>query len=77
MCLAIPMKIVSVNDNNAVVEAGGILKGIDISLVTPVLAGDYVIVHAGFAIERMNEEEACRTLELFDDIIRLTEAGRQ
>lgn len=77
MCLAIPMKIVSVNDNKGVVEIGGILKEIDISMVVPAVPGDYVIVHAGFAIERLNEVEARKTLDLFDDIVRLMEADRK
>lgn len=71
------MKIVEVNDNKGIVETGGILKAIDISMVFPVQPGDYVIVHAGFAIERMNEPEARKTLDFFDDMIRLMEADRK
>ena len=71
------MKVIEVNDNKGVVETGGILKAIDISLVLPVRPGDYVIVHAGFAIERMNEVEARKTLDFFDDMIRLMEADRK
>ena len=77
MCLAIPMKLVSVNDNKGVVETGGIHKEVDISLVSPIRVGDYVIVHAGFAIERMNDQEAKNTLEFFDDMIRLMEADKK
>ena len=77
MCLAIPMKVVEVNENKGIVETGGILKSVDMSLVPQVQAGDYVIVHAGFAIERMNEAEARNTLDLFDDMIRLMEADKK
>ncbi len=77
MCLAIPMKIVSVNGNQGVAESGGILKSIDISLVPEVCVGEYVIVHAGFAIERMNEREAQKTLAVFQDLIHLMEADTQ
>lgn len=77
MCLAIPMKVVEVNDNKGVVETGGIFKAVDISLVSPLSPGDYVIVHAGFAIERMNEAEARKTLDFFDDMVRLVEADRK
>jgi hydrogenase expression/formation protein HypC len=76
MCLAIPMKLVSVNENRGVVETGGILKAVDVSLLPQIAPGDYVIVHAGFAIEKMNEAEARKTLEFFDDMIRLMEADR-
>ena len=77
MCLAIPMKLVEVNDNKGIVETGGIHKEVDVSLVAPIHVGDYVIVHAGFAIERMNDLEAQKTLEFFDDMIRLMEADKK
>lgn len=71
MCLAIPMKVIEVNDNKGIVEAGGIQKTIDLSLLDSVQSGEYVIVHAGFAIQSMDEEEALKTLALFDEMIRL------
>ena len=71
------MKVVEVNENKGVVETGGILKAVDISLIPQVQPGDYVIVHAGFAIERMNEAEALKTLDFFDDMIRLMEAEKK
>ncbi|MBC2715889.1 MAG: HypC/HybG/HupF family hydrogenase formation chaperone [Desulfobacteraceae bacterium] len=71
MCLAIPMKVIEVNDNKGIVEAGGIRKAVDFSLLGPVQPGGYVIVHAGFAIQSMNDEEALKTLALFDEMIRL------
>ena len=77
MCLAIPMKVVEVNENKGIVETGGILKAVDISLFPAAQPGDYLIVHAGFAIERMDEPEARKTLDFFDDMIRLMEAEKK
>lgn len=71
MCLAIPMKLLEVNGNMGIVEAGGIHKTIDLSLMDAVEKNDYVIVHAGFAIQTMNEEEAMKTLSIFDEMIQL------
>ncbi len=71
MCLAIPMKVLTVNGNVGIVEAGGIQKMTDLSLMGAVEKGDYVIVHAGFAIQTMNEEEALKTLSFFDEMIQL------
>ena len=71
MCLAIPMKVLTVNGNVGIVEAGGIQKMTDLSLMSAVEKGDYVIVHAGFAIQTMNEEEALKTLSFFDEMIQL------
>ena len=61
MCLAIPGKIIELkNQQLAVVDFDGIQKEVNVSLVTP-RVGDYVIVHAGFAIEKMNQKEALET----------------
>ena len=76
MCLAIPAKVVQRLDNDrAVVEVGGIRNEISLMLVDDVAVGDYVIVHVGFAITRLNEEEAEKSLELFDEIARHLEAN--
>ncbi len=69
MCLAIPMKVVEIDQYNAgKVEAGGVVYSVNLSLVPGVKAGDYVIIHAGFAIEKLDEEEAGKTLELFSQM---------
>ena len=57
MCLAIPGKIIKINGEKAIADFNGIRKEINISLVK-VKIGDYAIVHAGFAIEKMDEKEA-------------------
>lgn len=65
MCLAYPMQIKEVKANSAVAEVDGITRAVNILLLPDVKKGDYVMVHAGFAIEKVNREEAEKTLELF------------
>ena len=57
MCLAIPAKIMEINDDIAKVDFGGTVKEVNVSLVSAGI-GDYVIVHAGFAIEILDEKDA-------------------
>jgi len=68
MCVAVPGKIMSIKKDTAVISYMGLEREIDISLVPDVKVGDYVIVHAGFAIQIINHEEAIKTIELFDEI---------
>ena len=69
MCLAIPARVVELQEGaRAVVDLGGIRKGIDVSLVGDVALGEYVIVHVGFAIGRIDPEEAARTLAMFGEM---------
>ena len=71
MCLAIPAKVVQKLENDqALVEVGGVRNQISLMLVEDVTVGDYVIVHVGFAIARLNAEEAAKSLALFDEIAR-------
>lgn len=66
MCLAIPARIVEKPDaQTAVVELDGIRKKISLALVDDAVVGDYVIVHVGFALSRLDPEEAERTLAAF------------
>ncbi len=77
MCLAIPAKVVQVGDGDmAVVDLGGVKKEISLALVDDVAEGDYVIVHVGYALNKLDPEEAEKTLALFAEIgdLRL-EAG--
>jgi len=75
MCLAIPVKIVGLADNEmALADVGGIRKEISLALVDDVKVGDYVIAHVGYAINRLDPEEAEKTLALFAE---LTEHERQ
>jgi len=68
MCLAIPMRVIKKDKDKAVVESGGLRRDINISFLKRVKIGDYVIVHAGFAIEKLNEKRARETLELLEQI---------
>ena len=69
MCLAIPARVIKKNGNIANVDfGGGTIRDVDISLVN-VKIGEYVIVHAGFAIEVMNEMEAKETLQLWSELL--------
>lgn len=69
MCLALPALVVEVmGDELAVVEIGGVRKTINKLLVPEAMPGDYVIVHVGHAIGKVDPVEAQRTLELFAEI---------
>ncbi len=68
MCLAIPGKVVSVDGNIAVIDFGGVKRETNISLVE-VRPGDYVIVHAGFAIQAVDELDALETIKLWEELL--------
>ena len=66
MCLAIPARVVEVlPDSEGVIDVGGVRKRISLELVAGVVPGDYVIVHVGYALQRLDPDEAARTLALF------------
>ena len=74
MCLAIPAEVVELKENElALIDIGGARKQISMMLVDDVGVGDYVMVHAGFAIEKIDEEEAARTMELLRQLAGLDE----
>lgn len=62
------MKILEIRGTQGTLEVGGVMRNADLSLVGPVSVGQYVVVHAGFAISMMNEDEAKKTLALFREI---------
>ena len=69
MCLAIPARVMSVKGEKAEVDFGeGVLREVNISLVDPTV-GDYVLVHAGYAIQKMDEKDALETLALWKEIL--------
>jgi len=73
MCLAIPALVVTqLEDEEAIIDAGGVEKRVSLALVPEAAVGDYVIVHAGYAISRLDPEEALRTLALFAELQRET-----
>lgn len=76
MCLAIPAKIVEILDNEqAIVDSGGVRKPISTALLDDVAVGDYVIVHVGYALSRLDPEEAAETLKLFAEMAATIETG--
>lgn len=68
MCLAIPTKVIEIKGNLGVVEFGGVRKDIGLSLLPELKIGDWVLLHAGFAIQKLDEEEAKETLRLLEEI---------
>jgi hydrogenase expression/formation protein HypC len=69
MCLGVPMKVLSRNGDDIVAEIDGVRKEASLALLADEVAvGDYVIVHAGFAISRLNEEYALETLRLMKEV---------
>lgn len=68
MCLAIPGKILEINENSALVDFDGIKQNVVIALIQNPEIGKYVIVHAGYAIEMMNEEEAKVAIEQWKEL---------
>jgi hydrogenase expression/formation protein HypC len=71
MCLAVPMRIKSVDGFNAVCEAKGIEREISLFMLQgeDVQPGDHVLVHVGYAIQKVSEEEARLTWDLFDEVL--------
>jgi hydrogenase expression/formation protein HypC len=74
MCLAVPAEVTSIDGNTAKVDFGGVMRPVNISLVNAKI-GDYVIVHAGYAIEVLDREEAEKTLQLFRELLSQEDAG--
>lgn len=69
MCLAIPARVVSVEGNTATVDFGGVTRSVSVALLEKVEEGDYVIVHTGYAIQKMDRKEAEESLELWREIL--------
>ena len=66
MCLALPARVVELlPDSEGLIDLGGVRKRISLELVTDVQPGDYVIVHVGYALQKLDPHEAARTLALF------------
>jgi hydrogenase expression/formation protein HypC len=74
MCLAIPSKITKVENNMAVIDVDGVRRECSLLLVEDAQVGDYVIVHAGFAISKIDEAAALETLALLKEAAALVQA---
>ena len=68
MCVSVPGKIVSLKDNNAEVDFSGARRSVSLDVLPAAMKGDYVLVHAGFAIQLLDPEDAEKTLEIFREI---------
>ncbi|MFH1263985.1 MAG: HypC/HybG/HupF family hydrogenase formation chaperone [Pseudomonadota bacterium] len=78
MCLAVPGKIISINEGEnplriGKVDFGGVVKEVALATVPDAEIGDYVIVHVGFALSKLDEEEAQKTLTLIREVIEASE----
>ena len=72
MCIAIPMKLVEVKEaNRGTAELNGTKYNVELSLVPDAAVGDFLIVHAGFAIEKLDEAEANERLKLFGEMAEM------
>ena len=71
MCLAIPSKIVKIENNVATIDVDGVQREASLLLIENPEVGDYVIVHAGFAINKINEEDALESLKLLKEAASL------
>ncbi|MBK7813534.1 MAG: HypC/HybG/HupF family hydrogenase formation chaperone [Rhodocyclaceae bacterium] len=69
MCLAIPARVAEILEGDqAIVDLGGVRKDVSLALVDDVAVGDYVIVHVGYALQKLDPDEAEKTLALFAEM---------
>jgi len=73
MCLAVPARVLSIEGMKGAVDFGGVSREADLTLVPDVVVGDYVLIHAGFAIQRLDRSEAEESLALFRELARALE----
>lgn len=76
MCLAIPSRIVSIEDQMATIDVDGVRRKCSLLLLEDARVGEYVIVHAGFAIQKLDEQAALGTLDLLKEAAALVEKKR-
>lgn len=74
MCLSVPAKVMKIEGENAEVSVGGTIMQANLSLVDDVGVGDYILLHTGFALQKIDEEEAMETLKTFEEFSELNEA---
>jgi len=75
MCLAIPVKVEKIlADDTAIVDIGGVKKEISVALIEDLAIGDYVIMHVGYALNKIDPDEAIKTLALFNEMGVLEQA---
>lgn len=64
MCLSVPGKVVEIQNNMAKVEVGGVIRDVSMDVCPDVAVGEYVLIHTGFAIQKLDEKEALETLDI-------------
>jgi hydrogenase expression/formation protein HypC len=74
MCLSVPAQVMKIEGDTAEVSVGGTLLSANLSLVDDVVVGDYILLHTGFALQKIDAEEAAATLETFNEFRELNEA---
>ncbi len=75
MCLSIPAKVISIQENAAKVSVGGSIVTISLHLLDEVKPGDYVLVHSGFALQKLSEDEAIETINMINQLTDPGESG--
>ncbi len=75
MCLAIPSKIVEMDDSKAVIDVDGVRRECSLLMIEDPKIGDYVIVHAGFAIQKIDESAALESLQIMKDMVAQLEGS--
>ncbi len=75
MCLANPAQILELNGDEALVDYGGLRKTVNIQLLAQKEVGDWVLVHAGFAIQKISEEEAQETLAIYAEMAKQVQSS--
>ena len=71
MCLAVPMKLVKIDGDEGIAAASGLERKVNLSFLKKLKIGDYVLIHAGFAMEKVDAKEAKRTIRAWKEVSRL------
>jgi hydrogenase expression/formation protein HypC len=71
MCLSVPAQVISVEGELAKVSVGGTIMNANLNLVEDIKVGDYILLHTGFALQKIDEEEALETLKIFEEFEEL------
>jgi len=71
MCLSVPGRVVEIQNNMAKVEVGGVIRDVSMDVCPDVVVGEYVLIHTGFAIQKLDEKEALETLDLLSKMAEI------
>jgi hydrogenase expression/formation protein HypC len=73
MCLSVPAQVISIEGDLASVSVGGTILNANLNLVEDIKVGDYILLHTGFALQKIDEEEALETLKIFEEFGELNQ----